>query len=305
MAESRSLSVAICSYNRAQQLKPLLQQFEDLGDSLGPHTELLLIDNNSHDGTQQMAASFSMPFKFRVLQEQRQGLANARNCALRNFNGDAILFLDDDVTINKKCLEAYLRVLEEGLEADYYGGPIYVDWQGPPPKWLKSDDLSLLSGLFGQYQPASEDTPYDGSIFDPYGANFMLPRTTVDRVGLFNVNLGVSGDAIGRGEETEYFRRARQHGLRGRYIASAGVGHRFQLERVTIPYLYRYGLEKGRAKVHLDNTHSNSWFVEGCSFAVKGFWQLLKGRRDRMYQCVINIGILRGVFKFSGQVADD
>lgn len=309
MVASKLLSIAVCTFNRGQQLKPLLQQFKTLGDSLVGRAELLLIDNNSNDDTQAIAAAFSMPFEYRILREGQQGLANARNCALANFSGDAILFFDDDVSITQQSLDTYLDVLEKGLGGDFFGGPIRVDWQGPAPKWLKSDDLSLLAGLFGQYEPAKENADYDGSIFDPYGANFMLMRNTVDQVGLFNPKLGVSGDEIGRGEETEYFVRARQMGLRGQYLAAAGIGHRFQKERVTIPYLYRYGLEKGRAQVRSSSNelqpNSGSWVFSSCGFVLKGVWQLLKGRRDRMYQCVINIGILRGVSMSSRRLAGE
>ncbi len=297
MAEHRSLSIAICTYNRAHQLKPLLQQLQALGDCLSPCCEVLLIDNNSTDNTAELAASFDMPFEFKLLHEEKQGLANARNCALQHFTGDAIVFFDDDVSVSRECLQAYSNALTQQPAHDYFGGPIDVDWQGEKPKWLKSDDLSLLFGLFGRYNPATQDTLYDGSIPDPYGANFMLLRNTVNKVGLFNADLGVSGDAIGRGEETEYLARARQQGLSGKYLVAARVGHCFQIERVNMAYLYRYGLEKGRAEVQLNDAKSNAWLLSSSSFALKGVWQLLRGRRDRMYQCVINIGISRGWYK--------
>ena len=297
MPESCSLSIAICTYNRAQQLEPLLRQCLALADTFQSTTELLLIDNNSNDETLDLAATFEMPFEFRILSELKQGLAHARNCALDNFKGDAILFLDDDVSISSECIQAYQTALAQWPEAGYFGGPIEVNWQGVAPTWLQSNDLPLLSGLFGEYRPANENTEYDGSIFDPYGANFMLRRTTVDQVGLFNGELGVKGQAIGRGEETEYFRRARQVGVHGQYVVAAAVGHRFQRERINIPYLYRYGLEKGRASVRLDGQQSKGWVIESVSYFFRAVWQLLKGRRDRMYQCVINLGIVRGRFK--------
>jgi hypothetical protein len=60
-------------------------------------------------------------------------------------------------------------------------------------------------------------------------------------------------------------------------------------------YLYRYGEQKGIAsrKIH-GGTHSPSRFAEGIYLA-KGLWQLLRGRGDRFRQCVINMGIAKGL----------
>jgi len=125
----------------------------------------------------------------------------------------------------------------------------------------------------------------------------------IERVGLFDTRLGVVGQQIGRGEETDYFRRAQQLGFSGLYSAKAVVGHRFQIERLNSFYLYRYGIEKGRALVLVDRMleprDTVKFILSSLSFFVRGIFQLLKGRRDRFYQCLINIGIERGLWNES------
>lgn len=295
------LSIAVCTYNRAEQLTVLLDQFIGFSDWLNEHAELIIIDNNSSDHTQELLASYQQKINLRIFCEMEQGLAAARNRAINEFNGDAILFLDDDVTVSLRTFESYCRALKEHGNIDFLGGKIIVDWQGATPQWLKSDDLVLLNGLFGKYDLGDENIEYSDQMAMPFGANFVLRRKLINSVGLFDVRLGVIGQQIGRGEETDYFKRAVKLGFSGLYCARAEVGHRFQKERVNIPYLYRYGFEKGRAAYLIDHARSTSYLARSFGFFIRGLYQLLKGRRDRFYQCVINIGIMRGVYTESMQ----
>ncbi|NND00369.1 MAG: glycosyltransferase [Gammaproteobacteria bacterium] len=291
------LSIAICTYNRARQLQDLLENLSMIDRSwLCERTEILVIDNNSADETNEVTSRFSGQLPLSVFCEPNQGLAHARNRALQEFAGPAILFIDDDVTITQDTLQCYMNALEENPDIGYFGGRISVDWQGQKPTWLMSDDLVLLNGLFGQHDLGNSDLPYDDQPLSPYGANFVLRRSLIRQLGSFNTDLGVKGDSIGRGEETEYFQRARAAGARGQYLAGAEVGHRFQIGRLSIAYLYRYGIEKGRSEVLLAKKVSHAWAADFSGFLVRGVYQLLRGRRDRFYQCVINLGITRGRF---------
>ena len=72
--------------------------------------------------------------------------------------------------------------------------------------------------------------------------------------------------------------------------------------------LYRYGIEKGRAAVLIDGKISQEgWFkltICAASFLFRGLWQLIKGRLDRFYQCVINVGILVGARRESDKITE-
>lgn len=295
-----TLTIAICTYNRAEFLRDLLgnlvQVFNAIPGRIGGLCDVLVIDNNSADHTGNVLGEFESLLPVTAVREERPGLSNARNRALSRFVGDAILFLDDDVSIHPNTLIVYHRALEQFPQIDYFGGPIEVDWQDNRPRWLKSDDLVLLNGLFGKYQPASQDLEYRADVMGPYGANFLLRRRLVDQIGDFNSNLGVKGETPGRGEETDFFERARKLGARGFYLHKALVRHRFQLERLNLQYLYRYGIAKGQATGIPPAGYSGRLAI---SFLFRGLWQLVCGRIDRFYQCVINLGIIHGQSKGS------
>lgn len=303
LAQHLPISICICTYNRCVQLDKTLASLVASKESLIQGDEILVIDNNSSDTTRAVALKYASQLPIRYLFEASQGLSAARNKALQEFVSEVIIFFDDDVTLSAACLGAYRTAISRYPDYDFFGGRIRVEWLTVAPLWLKSDDLVLLNGLFGIYAPADGDLQLNTNTLGPYGANFALRRNTVDQLGLFDTDLGVRGSSIARGEETEYFRRANNAGLAGMYLAAAEVGHRFQVERLTMAYLYRYGIEKGRAEVLLNQATSKRWLAPCSGFLIRGLWQLLKGRLDRFYQCVINIGIERGMFSESGKLA--
>jgi len=290
------ISIAICTYNRSQQLAVTLQSLCKIKDQLLVGDEILVVDNNSSDDTKELVQEYSKILPIRYLFESEQGLSHARNRALNEFSSRLIVFFDDDITVSKEAIERYRSVHINYSEYDFFGGQIDVEWADCAPSWYQDNSLPLINGLLGNYNLGLKDKRYTKELLLPYGANFALTRKLVQSLGLFDANLGVKGEEIGRGEETDYFNRAIDQGFSGMYLSNTSVGHRFQQERLSIHYFYRYGIEKGRALVLVDNAnYDHYWIISMLNFLLKGGWQLLKGRRDRFYQCIINIGIERGI----------
>lgn len=289
------LSIAICTYNRCGQLANTLSSLCSVKNSLMDGDEILVVDNNSTDRTQEVVSKFSKELPIQYVFEVEQGLAAARNRALSEFNNDVLIFFDDDVTVNSGCIEGYRKGVIEHPNHIYFGGPLSLNWYGKPIYWYRGNDLPLINGLLGYYNLGSDDIEYEPTSLLPYGANFAVRRSLMDLIGVFDVSFGVKGSAIGRGEETDYFRRAINAGAKGVYLSAAAATHHFQTERISIPYLYHYGIEKG--KLVSESGHPDKWVrrVTCLTQALRGIMQLAKGRRDRFYQCIINIGIQRGI----------
>lgn len=287
-----TISIAICTYNRAAELRKTLDSLRLVSDELLPGDEIIVVNNNSVDQTNGVIHEFDEYLPIRAVNEGEQGLSAARNCALRLFKADAIIFFDDDVTVSAGCLTAYRSKIFSNTRASFFGGRIDVDWQGNTPDWYSDERLPMIDGLIGRYELGGGEVFYPPEDHLPFGANFALHRSLIERVGFFDANLGVKGSGIGRGEESDYFQRAIASGFTGCYLFDALVAHRFQTERISIAYLFRYGIEKGRALE--PNTSNKPWLVSASAQMLRGFFQLLKGRRDRLYQCVINMGVAKG-----------
>jgi glycosyltransferase involved in cell wall biosynthesis len=85
-----NVRVVLCTYNRAQLLRRALAALAAQRTAPGLTWELVLVDNNSNDGTKDVIEAFmpSSPFPIRYLFEGRQGksigyLSGYVKCALR------------------------------------------------------------------------------------------------------------------------------------------------------------------------------------------------------------------------------
>lgn len=208
-----------------------------------------------------------------------------------------LLFTDDDLRFDSDWLRTYENAFAVAGDAGWFGGRVRPWWDQDRPRWLKDDKLELIAGLLVHYDLGAEDRAYTDSDPTPFGASFALRRSVFEAVGMFRPDLGVNGADVGRGEETEYFERALAAGFRGRYVGSSSAWHWQNPVRFSMRYLYGYGVECGLAQRRiLGNARSATGSVYNeCGFALRALLQLIKGRGDRARQCLINMGIERGL----------
>ena len=126
------ITIVICTYNRSDTIIECLQSLVQC-DSSDCDLEILIIDNNSSDGTVQKIQSFILKnshFNIKLYKEIKQGLSYARNVGIQNAKGDFIFFLDDDAIIDAKCFAVYKF---------YYERHGYECMGGENFPWLKYD----------------------------------------------------------------------------------------------------------------------------------------------------------------------
>ena len=297
-----NISIAICSYNRADQLKRTLEFFFESLEAFEEGDELIVIDNNSNDSTSEVVGNFlqrcdGSQLTVRYFFEPEQGLSAARNRALKEFETGYLIFFDDDISITAHTIHNYRRAFRKNTDYSFFAGKILVDWGGRQPSWFKPDELMLIRGMVGFYDLGNETVDYTAASLLPYGANFALKKTLINETGLFSTDLGVKGKDIGRGEESDYILRALRSGFKGLYLPQSVVEHRFQVHRINLMYLFRYGVAKGNSN---EKTPDGSWKREVMSQVFKGVYQLLRFRTGYFYQCVINIGIAWSNRQYAG-----
>jgi glycosyltransferase involved in cell wall biosynthesis len=91
-----SISLVICTRNRAQQLNTCLAYIAALNTSIP--WELIVVDNGSSDSTSHVLRDFarSASFPVIILNEPMPGLGRTRNRGWRAARGEIIAFTDDD-----------------------------------------------------------------------------------------------------------------------------------------------------------------------------------------------------------------
>lgn len=237
------LTIALCTYNHADRLTRTLADLANLRPPRQPW-EFLVIDNASSDGTPELLDAMDWRpagVEIRVVREEKLGLSNARNRALREARGDYLLFMDDDETPDPNWLTTYEQAMLEH-QPDALGGRIEVLLEdGARPDWLQDELLGFLGKLdHGTARWLTESTT---PIF---GGNFAFRRSVFERIGNFDARLGRQGTANIGGEDTEIYQRLLEHGCHVRWVPEAIIQHRIQAPKLRRSYFLDLHFRQGR-----------------------------------------------------------
>lgn len=231
------ITVAICTWNRSELLDQTLTQLRNLRIPSGVTWELLVVNNNCTDDTDDVLARHSEGLPLRRLLETKQGHSHARNCAITAAAGDLLLWTDDDVLADPEWLAAYVQAAQDFPEADFFGGEIEPWFSVPPPAWLKQH-LYRISGAYVVRRSEPTGTAISTDKF-PWGANIAF-RTVALKEFPFDTRLGRCGKGMRGGDETDVMHRMLQVGRIGRWVAEAKVQHYVVPARMRPWYVYEY-----------------------------------------------------------------
>ena len=244
------LSVILCTYNNADRLRITLNAFCRLNRPEDVEWELVAVNNNSTDGTEQVVQSFTDRLPITYVYEPKQGHNRARNAGLDAAEGDLIVFTDDDVRPSPDWLIAYWDAYQERPEGYYFGGPIESDFEGEPP----DDDLldvamPSVSGLDYGSEPSEED------FF--IGPNWACPSKYLQKVGPFNEEVGLNphDEQPSVGGETELMRNLRENGKRGWYVPEAKISHFVPQEKCTLDHVVSRLVGGTGGDIHFESSY--------------------------------------------------
>ena len=132
-----SLAVVISTYNREKDLRNALESV--ILQSSMP-AEVIVVDDSEGDATERLVSSLRNAFSSRgsdlryVKNTGERSLTVARNIGVDESKGDVVMFLDDDVVLEKDYIDAILRVYVDHPEAlgvqGFHGGNIETSFAG-------------------------------------------------------------------------------------------------------------------------------------------------------------------------------
>jgi succinoglycan biosynthesis protein ExoM len=243
------LTVAICTYNRSERIRPLVRSLRSLSCPV-PY-EILFVNNNSQDETEvilkELGKADGAPLRY--VNERMQGIVPARNRALHESqHSDYIFFMDDDELPRPGLLNAVVQAFElDG--ADCVGGRVKVHFETEQrPRWLGDELLGFLAEVDYGDRPfwiSDESTPV-------WTANAAF-KTVLFANGLkFDNKYNREGKGVGGGEDQEMFKVLLKEGNRIRYRPDMMVEHFVETWRLKRWYFlklhYLSGEKKGRWK---------------------------------------------------------
>jgi len=248
------VTVLVATYNRAAFLDRTLASIRELALAPGRTWEVIVVDNNSTDGTrgvvERHAPGFPVPLRY--LFEARQGRSSALNAGIAAAGSAVIAMTDDDVQVEAGWLEAACDALLSGTGMAYAGGPVRPMWETAPPLWL---DLTRgdLWGTIAIQDHGADPFVYEERRKVPLGANMAARRELFDTAGPFRVDLGRTSGRLLLGQEVpELLLRARAAGLRGCYVPAMQVRHHIPAARLTRRYFRRWWFGKGVSRAALE-----------------------------------------------------
>ncbi|MBM3777373.1 MAG: glycosyltransferase [Acidimicrobiia bacterium] len=139
--------------------------------------EIIVVDDESPDGTAEVAARFGNRVEY--VWQRNQGVSAARNTGLARASGDAVLFLDQDDRLTPSALEALRsRLEEEDGRAVVFGDCETVDVLGRSLRYWRRPDLAGAA-------PLAVTRRLFGGVGHPPGA-FLIPTWAARQVGGFD-----------------------------------------------------------------------------------------------------------------------
>jgi glycosyltransferase involved in cell wall biosynthesis len=247
-----NLSVIVATFNRAHRLPHLFRALDTQVLPDGVTWEIIIVDNNSSDGTRSAVEAISETMRVPVtyLFEPRQGKSFALNTGIAHANGDLIAFTDDDTLPAPDWMAAIVRAMRE-WGADVVGGRILPKWGRPVPQWLKGNrDLYGCLALMDVETVGRLTTA--GGRPGIWGCNMAVRRELFDRIGNFDTRRGPRGKKLYRtGEETDLIRRALAVEGVVVYDSRLIVWHEIGPERMRRSYFRRFYFQRSEGEALL------------------------------------------------------
>lgn len=246
------VSVVICTWNRCELLRDTLESLRVLEVPPGCEWELLVVNNGSDDGTDELLTEYEERLPLRRLFEPEPGLSRARNAAAHVAGGDLLLFTDDDVRVDDQWLRAFVDAAEAWPDALFFGGRILCRFAPDVPNWVKHHQTAL-AGMLCLRDLGPTARSFEPAEF-PFGPNMALRREALG-LACFDERFGLKGAEQVRGSESSVFWRLQQQGARGVWVPRALVHHYVPGTRANLAYLWRYFHGGGRMSVRLEDTY--------------------------------------------------
>jgi len=222
------ISVVICTYNRDSAFEDTIRSFLDIRTGEIDH-ELLLMDNNSSDGTRGIGLRFASRFPWiRYVNEPVQGHPHSKNRAIRESRGEVVAFVDDDVYFSPGWLKAIASCFERRPDVSCVGGRVVPHFEVDRPSWVE-DEMLWIYGVTRYGEHEREILPPE----IPIGCNMAFRRAVFEKIGDFHAALGRKPGILLSGDEDHFLHRLAKAGLRTLYSPDAQVSHRVPASRAS------------------------------------------------------------------------
>ena len=224
------LSIIIVNYNVKEFLLNLLESIQHASHNIS--TEIIVVDNNSNDGSIQ-AVKLKYPSVITIENEENIGFGKANNQALEICTGKYILLINPDTLVRENTFEKMIKFLENNPNVGLAGckvlnpdGSLQLPCRRSFPKpWVsftKVIGLSKLfpkSKLFAKYNLTYLDENQTYEVDAVSGSFMMLTRES------YNKTKGFDPVFFMYGEDLDLCFRVQENGYKVYYFSETEIIH--------------------------------------------------------------------------------
>jgi glycosyltransferase involved in cell wall biosynthesis len=227
------ITLAICS-NRAERVVTCCHA--NLTALRATDDFLLVIDTRETPHTCALMSEWGCRGRI-IVNGANRGLSYSRNVALGQCRTKHIVFIDDDVVIDRVAVEAIRRAFADGCEV--------VGVRVLGPRAFVQTPFYITEG---QYHYLGIHVP--GLTARTWGA-CMGVDATFARVNQlrFRDELGRWGAGLASGDDTTFVADMKRFGAREAFLDSISVHHEFDQKRLSLRYMLRRTFWQGRSEV--------------------------------------------------------
>ncbi len=171
------ISIIVPTYNEAEVLPNLIER---ISEALGPDmdSEILIVDDNSLDGTGSLAKKLSEKYPIRtIIRPRKMGLASAVMNGFDESDGEILTVLDADLQHPPEKISSLIEAIKEN--ADIAIGSRYVS-DGETKNWsLKRKIISKTANYLSRLL-----IPQTRKIKDPISGFFALRKRVIENSNL-------------------------------------------------------------------------------------------------------------------------
>jgi dolichol-phosphate mannosyltransferase len=173
---SPTITIIVPTFKEVENLPHLIDRVGRVRDELGLAIDMLIMDDDSRDGSAELVASRPEPWVKIVVRTADRGLSAAVLDGLRRATGEVVVCMDADLSHPPQALPMMLAKLEAG--ADFVLGSRYVEGGSTSDdwgffRWFNSRVATLLA------RPLT-------TVSDPMAGFFALRRSTFQNGREFN-----------------------------------------------------------------------------------------------------------------------
>jgi glycosyltransferase involved in cell wall biosynthesis len=181
------VSICIPVFNASPFIKETL---DSLIKQSWKNIEIIAVDDSSTDNSFEILQEYKLKEpRLKVIQQSNKGAAAARNLAYKNSTGEFIKFFDADDLLNSDAIEKQVELLLKNpgciISAQwgrFYDNDVRTFKPSPESVWQNMNGVDWIVESWRKGE----------SMTQP--GIFLLPRTLIDQIGLWDENLSLVDD---------------------------------------------------------------------------------------------------------------